>query len=126
MFTDAGYMRQILFGGVFCLLIKLYYNYCLILPIFQYKASLAKLFGCLVAGMLLLFQYKGDVLGGLTLLTASLFFMGLGINEHNLLQKRKKLQELEFPAPPAELPFGTMPPYVRESGHWPQSPKRIS
>jgi len=81
MDTDAGYMRLIYFGGIFYILLR-FIPFCLILqPILKLKHPFAKLVFIGLLALLLVFQLKGDVFTGLTMMTVILFLLGLIMND---------------------------------------------
>ncbi|MDR2512883.1 MAG: hypothetical protein LBD01_03695 [Puniceicoccales bacterium] len=82
--TDAGYWRVLLFGGIPYLLLRVFFILRVLRPIYLLRLRSAKMLFFSLFGMLILFEVKGDVLGGLTMMTMCLFIFSMSVHELNL------------------------------------------
>ena len=82
--TDAGYWRLLLFGGIPYLLMRLFFLLRLLRPIYLLRLTQARPLFFILLVMVLLFQVKGDVLGGLTMMSVCFFFFSMIAHELNL------------------------------------------
>lgn len=89
--TDAGYMRALLFGGITCLLFLCIFQIYILIQLYKYMKEenlrKIKMFIVLLAVLLFIFQYKGDVISLLTISQIMLFSLTLSF----ILKKARRL-----------------------------------
>jgi hypothetical protein len=116
--TDAGFMRILGFGGIPYLLASLAFYAFLLKPLWKMKKHNAKIAAVIFFVMILFLQVKGDVFGGLTIMSCVIFFIGLCFNEMNREDDRRLFALRPPPGfrpgmPPPGMPFpppGMRPP----------------
>ena len=84
--TDVGYLRNILFGGIFFFLLLLIYQMYMLLIPFRKKGKISKndkLFFIIIVSFLLITHAKGEVIGFSKTLIISIFLYLLPIYFYN-------------------------------------------
>lgn len=128
MSTDAGYMRLIFFGGVLYLILRFIPFWLIAAPAARLRMPFSKMFFIMIIASLLVFQIKGDIFTGLTMLFVNLFLINLALSD--LVKEgwsdaisghvfRPPLPPMPFSFPPP-IPMGLPPPSSVGPPHFPR------